>query len=269
MVQELSRLFEAQDPVAFVLFALVCAGWVIVVERVILLQWVYRLDFAEFNTRIRKMLSAGDMSRARSYCLATSKVGLPVIVAKTIDAFETDAFKVRLVAGEEALWFLPRIHRRLSQLPNLATACILLGSLSAVCNLCSCFQLQDGGGLDSGLRQFVFGRGVVDAVLPLALSLGAALFLAFPYGILEAMATRLEGELEHSLAIVLNLLAPEMQPVFGGGALPNAGAMEAAESQPATPPPAEKSAPAAAKGSADDSRHLEHIESVADEEEII
>ncbi len=38
--------------------------------------------------------------------------------------------------------------------------------------------------------------------------------LLLPYGVLDAIASRLESEMEHSIAIIINILAPEMQTVY-------------------------------------------------------
>jgi hypothetical protein len=86
-----------------------------------------------------------------------------------------------------------------------------------------------------------------------------------PYGVLDAMASRLEGEIEHSLTVILNLLAPEMQPVF---------AQPVAVSQPAVgdmakDKVAETEEEAGANGGYKDVASAERSDPVPDEEEII
>ncbi|NBO37757.1 hypothetical protein EBU99_04140 [bacterium] len=212
MIQEMFELFRSREPVPYIILAIFAVGWVIVFERFIVLQLTYRLNFTKFNATIRRMLSAGDLDRARQYCAASGNTGLPLITAKAIEAYENENFRVRMVVSEETLSFMPRIRRRISQLPNLAAVAVLLGALAAVNGVWQSFQMVDG--LELGLKSFAFSRGLSQALTPIALGLAASVFLMIPYGVLDAMASRLEGEIEHSLTVILNLLAPEMQPVF-------------------------------------------------------
>jgi hypothetical protein len=186
-----------------------------------------------------------------------------MITTKAIEAYENENFRVRMVVSEESLAFMPRIRRRISQLPNLAAVAVLLGALAAVNGVWQSFQMVDG--LELGLKSFAFSRGLSQALTPIALGLAASVFLMIPYGVLDAMASRLEGEYEHSLTVILNLLAPEMQPVF---------AQPVGVSQP---PPTEvnsasqnqKEQAYGANGGFQDVASAERSEPVPDEEEII
>lgn len=267
MVQEIFDLFRAREPIPFIIFAMVCVGWIVIVERIILLQLTYRVNFEKFNHTLRKMLAAGDMERARSFCQATGKVGLPMIALKAIETYEADNFRVRMVVSEETLSFMPRIRRRISQLPSLATACILLGALAAVDGVWHSFRMADV--LELGLKNFAFTRGLSHSLTPLALSLLASVTLMLPYGLLDAIASRLEGEIEHSLTMILNLLAPEMQPVFGQPAMQVAGVSPAIAGADASSAPVAEASPTPSKGAYEDVSNNERSEPVPDEEEII
>ncbi len=220
MLAEIFDLFRQDSIIPFVILALILAGWVIVIERLVTLQFLYKINFNSFNMNMKKMLAAGDFDRAKAFCQATSKMGLPLMTARAIDAYESDAYRVRLVLSEEALGFMPRIRRRISQLPNLATGAILLGALAAVHGVWQAFYTAEI--LELGVKTFAFTQGISHSLTPLALSMFAAVLLVIPYGVLEAIASRLEGEIEHSLTIVLNILAPETQPVVAAVAAPAA-----------------------------------------------
>lgn len=220
MLPEIFSLFRQDSVIPFAILALVLVGWVVILERFITLQFIYRVNFKRFNQSMKKMLAAGDLERAKSLCHNTSKTGLPLITARAIEAYETDSFRVRLVLSEETLAFMPRIRRRISQLPNLATGAILLGSLAAIHGVWQAFFTAEI--LELGVKTFAFTQGISHSLTPLALAMFAAVILVLPYGILDAIAARLEGEIEHSLAIVLNILAPETQPVVAAIAAPAA-----------------------------------------------
>lgn len=264
MIQEMFELFRARQPVPYIILAIFAVGWVIVFERFIVLQLTYRLNFGKFNATLRRMLSAGDLDRARQYCAASGNTGLPLIAAKAIEAYETENFRVRMVVSEETLAFMPRIRRRISQLPNLAAVAVLLGALAAVNGVWQSSQMVDG--LELGLKSFAFSRGLSQALTPIALGLGASVFLMIPYGVIDAMASRLEGEIEHSLTVILNLLAPEMQPVF---AQPVAAAQAAAGDAPQAAAGVSDDSVQGAKGGYQDVASAERSDPVPDEEEII
>lgn len=290
MLHEIFALFRAREPIPFLILALVSVGWVIIFERFILLQFLYRVNFRKFNHTLKSMLAAGDTERARNYCLATSKTGLPHMAFKAIESFEKENFKVRMVVSEEALSFMPRVRRRISQLPTLAACAVLLGALAAVHGIWQSFRIADG--LELGLKSFAFTKGLSGALTPLSLALLASVLLMLPYGLLDAIAVRLEGEIEHGLTLVLNLLAPEMQPVFAaapmggghagggaGGGGHGAGGAAAAASLGATQAHASHSSGhgadshdepfVSARGNHEDAEPTDRIESVPDEEEII
>lgn len=267
MLQEVFDLFRSREPIPFVILAFLAIGWMVILERVVILQLVYRVNFKKFNQTLRKMLAAGDLDRARAYCIATSKTGLPLIALKAIETYESDNFRVRAVVSEEALDFMPRIRRRIAQLPALATVAVLLGALAAVNGVWQAFQMADV--LEMGLKNFAFTRGLSNALTPLSLSIVSSILLMFPYGLLDSMAARLEGEIEHSLTIILNLLAPELQPVFGQPMAPVTSSVGAISVDSAPMQSAHEAAPVANKGPYEEVSSGERAEPVPDEEEII
>lgn len=263
LMQAILDLFRARDPIPFVILAFLCVGWMIIFERFFLLQFVYRVNFQKFNWNIRKMLAAGDVERARTFCVATSKTGLPLIAAKAIDAYQTDVLKVRMTVAEETMAFMPKIRRRISQIPNLATVVVLLGALASVHGIWNSFRMSDV--LDQGIKSVAFTSALANALTPLALSIGASILLMLPYGILDAIAARLEGDFEHSLTMILNVLAPETHAVVAAQPAVGAPAMVAETTRA-------EAAPAAAREPAFE-KEEEHVvagaEKFPDEEEII
>jgi biopolymer transport protein ExbB/TolQ len=219
MIHEILDLFRQNSIIPFIILALIVVGWVVVIERFITLQFFYRINFSKFNLNMKKMLAAGDFARAKAFCSSTSKIGLPLITARAIDAYESDAFRVRLVMSEETLGFMPRIRRRISQLPNLASAAVLLGALAAIHGVWQSFHTADV--LELGVKTFAFTQGISQSLTPLALAMAAAVLLVIPYGVLEAIAARVEADIEHSLTVVLNILAPETQPVVAAVGAPS------------------------------------------------
>lgn len=221
MLYDIFTLYRNGEIIPYIILAFLCVGYVIIFEKFFLFQFVYKIPFEKFDQQMKKMLLANDMDRARSFSRSVAKTGLPLLVVKAIDAYEHDPMQVRATLSEEGLRFFPRVRRRMAQLPHFAAVCVILGALAAVAGIWNSFQMVDG--LELGVKSFAFSKGLTLALLPLAISLAAAVLLMFPFGILDAMAWRLESEIEHSLCVVLNILAPDIQPVIASSAPRNEG----------------------------------------------
>ncbi|WP_338636120.1 MotA/TolQ/ExbB proton channel family protein [Spirobacillus cienkowskii] len=217
MLNDIFLMYRNGEIIPFIILAFVAVGYIIIFEKFIVLQFVYRINFEKFNSSMKRMLAANDMERARSFTKATSRTSVPMLTLKAIEAYENDPMRVRSIVSEESLRFFPRIRRRINQLPNLAAACVLLGAIATVQGIWTSFRMVEG--LELGIKSFAFSAGLSHALLPLAISLVSAVLLMLPFGILDAIAWRLEAEMEHSLCVILNILAPEMQPMFTGGVL--------------------------------------------------
>lgn len=265
MVYEILNLFRSGDTISFLILALVCVAWVIIIERFLLLQFVYRVRFSSFNGNIKKMLSGSDFERAKKFCMKVGGTGLPLIVTKAIDAYQNDAFRVRQVVSEETLRFMPRIRRRLTQLPHLATAAVLLGALGAVYGVWQAFQVADV--LELGIKSFAFSAELGRALIPLTLAIGGAVTIMLPYGFLDGISARLEGDIELSLTIVLNILAPEQAAVIT--AQPAVMMAPQVDEQVVSPTEPIAAEPSVASSGGDDNDIIERIDTVPDEEEII
>jgi biopolymer transport protein ExbB/TolQ len=212
MLHDIFNLYRNGEVIPYVILAFLCMGFVIIFEKFFNFQFIYRINFEKFNTQLKKMLLANDLDRARNFSRAMSRTGIPMLTVRAIDSFENDPMRVRATVSEEALRFFPRVRRRMTQLPNLAAACVILGAIAAVYGIWSSFQMVEG--LELGIKSFAFSKGLTLALLPLSISLVASVLLMLPFGILDAMAWRLESEMEHSLCMILNILAPDIQPVM-------------------------------------------------------
>lgn len=268
MLSDIFNLYRNGEVIPFVLLAFLCVGYIIILEKFFVLQVIYKINFQTFNTQLKKMLLANDMERARNFTRAVSKTGLPMLAFRAIEAYEHDPMRVRATLSEEGLRFLPRLRRRLTQLPNLAAASVMLGAIAAVYGIWNSFQMVDG--LEMGIKSFTFAKGLTLALLPLTISLVAAVLLMLPFGLLDAMAWRMESEIEHSLCVILNILAPDIQPVMAMAAPPPEAPPQRSP-EPAfqtPPPPAAEHKTQSTKGGHDEPAQSKPA-SIPDEEEII
>jgi biopolymer transport protein ExbB len=268
MIHDIFTMYRNGEVIPYIMLAFVCVGYVIILEKFMAIQFLYKINFEKYNEQIKKMLLANDLDRARSYSRATSKTGVPMLVVRSIEAYEQDPLRVRATASVEGLRFFPRIRRRLTQLPNLAAAVIILGALGTIHGVWSSFQMVEG--LEIGIKSFTLAASLSRALLPIAIALLAAILLMLPFGILDSMAWRLESEMELSMCLVLNILSPEMQSFFTQSSVSSAPSFRE-ESEPAFSeqiPSVSSKTGAAAKGSSNDV-HAKTAAPIPDEEEII
>jgi biopolymer transport protein ExbB/TolQ len=207
MLHEIYEILKYQYNIPYIILAVTIVGMIIILERFIILQFIYRINFPQFNKAMRKFLDSRDFNHAKSYCFSTSKTGLPMIAVRAIETHEDNADRIKGYMSEAALDFIPRIRKRINQLPNLAAVCIMLGALGTIEGMWVSFQSAEI--LEFGVKSLAFSRGVSESLIPLIFSLICAVVLIIPYGILDSIAYRLEGEIEHSLCVLNNILAPE------------------------------------------------------------
>jgi len=212
MIQNIVEMFRTGQPLLYILCGVWCVGLVIIFERLIVLKFVYTIDFTKFNHRIKQMLLAQDIERAQSLCQAFSATSLPRMVYQSLRDYQGDTARLQALLHEESLRFLPHVRRRLSQLPHLASLCALLGAAGSVYSVWHAFEMAKGWEL--GIKSLVFASSMTHALLPLFLALAAAATLVAAFGVLDAIAVRLEGEIEHGMWVVLNTFEPRHTPVF-------------------------------------------------------
>jgi biopolymer transport protein ExbB len=238
---------------------------VIFFERLVMLQFVYHIDFKKFLLNLKKIVKADDMDRAITLCKNVSHTSLPYISLRALEAAETDPTRIRGTIEEEAMDFLPKLENRLSALPAIATLIMLIGILGTIDALWSAFHSVDV--LDTAKKQGTLAQGVSTSLSSTAVALIFGIALLAGYAILKGMAVHLTERLHHGVAVLTNLLVPQESLSY----------MAVAPSQPVSehaPTPSassdqQPSKPGNAAPQADESFDDVSIEDIKDEEEII
>ncbi len=232
----------------------------IVVERFIMLNYAYNLNFKKFITNVRKALSAEDFDRAKAICKSASKTSFPQITLKAIDAASRDINSIKGVIEEETLDFLPRIESRLMALPAVATAMLFLGILGTIDGLWTTFNSVDV--LDTFKKQATIAHGISGSLNPTAIGLFMCMFVLFLHQYLKSKALELTEKIHYGITVLTNVLVPNQPMAAFAPMAPapfNAGAganQEVGES-------------AFEETSGDDAFDSSEVEDIKDEEEII
>ncbi|MCX6124915.1 MAG: MotA/TolQ/ExbB proton channel family protein, partial [Proteobacteria bacterium] len=140
MFNEIAASFQHGNPYITMMLVLGFFSCVITFERIIMLQFVYFLDFGKFLSNLRKILASDDTTRAISFCRGVSHTSLPYIARRALEAAESDPTTVRGVLEEETVDFLPRVEARVGILMAISTLILLTGVLGAIDSLWNTFH---------------------------------------------------------------------------------------------------------------------------------
>ena len=248
------------------IFALGFIGSVIMIERFVMLQVVYYIDFAKFLANFKKIIQAEDLVRAINLCKSASHTSLPHISLKAIEAAERDPTTVRGTIEEETIDFLPKIESRLSALPALTTLILLIGVLGTLDGLWEAFASIEV--LDTAEKQARLSQGIAGSLNPTALALILCMVFLSAYQLLKSIAVKLTERIHYGITILVNLLVPQEVGYIAQPAM----------AAPMAPPPAPEPVEDLAESDDDETEEEEEdddsfddaaVEDIKDEEEII
>lgn len=263
MFNEIAASFQRGNPYITIILILGFVSCVITFERIIMLQFVYFLDFGKFLSNLKKILSSDDTSRAISFCKGVGNTSLPYIARRALEAAETDPTTVRGVLEEESVDFLPRIENRIGILMAISTLILLTGVLGAIDSLWNTFHAVSV--LDTAKKQASLGQEIASALNPAAFGVLLSMIVLVGYYISRSLAVRLTEKIHHGLTVLHNLLVPAEVASFMPVAM-GAPVSSAAVSEPAA---VTQTAEAAPQGGTDANFDDASVEDIRDEEEII
>jgi len=263
MFNEIAASFQQGNSYITAMLILGFVACVITFERIIMLQFVYFLDFTKFLSNLKKILSSDDTARAISFCKGVGNTSLPYIARRALEAAESDPTTVRGILEEEAVDFLPRIESRIGVLMAMSTLILLTGVLGAIDSLWTTFHAVSV--LDTAKKQASLGAEIASALNPAAFGVFLSMLVLVGYYISRSMAVRLTERIHHGLTVLHNLLVPteiaSYMPVSMGTPAPVAAGTESVAHET----PAETPAQGGTNANFDDSA----VEDIRDEEEII
>ncbi len=207
MWSQLALSFQHGDRYIYIMLALAFVGVVLIFERLVMLQFVYHIDFKKFLDNLRKMVLAEDLPRAISFCKKISSSSLPRVSVKALEAAESDPSRVRGIIEEETLDLLPKIEARITAIPAVATVVFLIGILGTIDSLWITFNSVDI--LDTAKKQATAAQGVAASLNYTAMGLLVCMVLLFGHQIVRGIALRLTHQLQHGTAVLTNLVAPQ------------------------------------------------------------
>jgi biopolymer transport protein ExbB len=264
MFSEIASSFQKGNPYLLFMLFLSFLATAITFERIIMLQFVYHLDFSKFLSNFRKLLSAEDTSRAMSFCKSVSGTSLPGIARRALEAAESDPTTIRGAIEEETIDFLPRIESRVGFLLAISTFIMLTGVLGAIDSLWNTFH--NISVLDTTQKQASLGLDIARALNPAAFGVLLSMLVLMGYYLVRSMALRLTERMHYGITVLNNLLIPpevaSYMPVAMAAPAP-VQTNQSALTNDSTPTPTPE-------GGAPDANFADSsVEDIRDEEEII
>lgn len=228
MWTHLATELQLGNPYVIAMMVLGFFGLTILIERFIMLQFVYSIDFKKFINSLKTSVLAEDIDRALQVCTRTSSTSLPLISKKALEAAEKDPSTVKGTIEEETVFFLPQIERRLSTLPTLSTMILLLGILATIDGLWSAFDSIVI--LDTAQKQARLSNGIAGSLNPTATGLLICMVFLAGNQVLRSLANRVVDQTQYGVTILQNLLVPQEVATIGAPVM-------AAAPAPVSPPP--------------------------------
>jgi len=212
MWAELALSFKQGNIYVLTMFAIGFVAAVVFFERLVMVQFVYNINFDRFLLNIRRAIAAEDLDRAVSLCKNAGRTSLPLIALKALEAAEADPTTVRGAIEEETIHFLPRLEARLTFLPALATLAMLIGVLGTLDGIWSTFHSIDV--LDSAKKQATVAKGLAGSLNPMAMGILISALAIFAQQILKGFAIRVIERIHLGVSVLNNLLVPSESTAF-------------------------------------------------------
>ena len=231
---------------------------VIAIERIILLTFVYNINYVKFLNNLRKLLSSKEYSKAIQFCRKTSRTSVPYIAQHAITAYENDPSKAQATLEEQTLEFLPRIETRISWLPVFATVVLFLGILATIDQLWWAFYSFDV--LNTSQKQLTLSSYISKSLNPTAGALVLSSTIFIIHQILKSSALKIIDYTHYSITVISNLLESNRKEI-----LEEVKTTKAQKSKP----PSEKQTQTSKPESDEKNESTQNIDTPRDEEEIL
>ena len=206
MWNELAIHLQRGNPYLIAIVCLTFLAVVFIIERFLMLSFVYNIKFAKFLSQLRNMIQAKDFDRAITLCKSTSSIAFPQIALRALEASENDPTTVKGVLEESTLEFLPRIEVRVHILPTLATLILLTGVLGTIDAIWDSFHSL--AILDTVQKQMTLAAGITGSLTYTVFSLLSCMLILFCHQFIRGLATSLLDSIHLGVTSLHNQLVP-------------------------------------------------------------
>lgn len=199
------RAFSEGGFVMYVILVIAVLTLILVIERFIALKSL-RVDKKEFSDQIFKMVIAGDIRQAISYCDSRStplsntvKSGLVQVMNKRPDE------EVQVAMDASVLREMPKLEGMTSFLAVLGNIAVLAGLLGTIIGMIGSFRAVSSA--DPATKAQLLSEGISHALNCTGFGLTVAIAAISFYGLFQHMIQKSENELLETSMSLMNLVA--------------------------------------------------------------
>ncbi len=199
------RAFSEGGFVMYVILVIAVITLILVIERFIALKSL-RVDKKEFSDQVFKMIVAGDIRQAISFCDTKStplsntvKSGLVQVMNKRPDE------EVQVAMDASVLREMPKLEGFTSFLAVLGNIAVLAGLLGTIIGMIGSFRAVSSA--DPATKATMLSEGISHALNCTGFGLTVAIVAILFYGLFQHMIQRSENELLETSMSLMNLVA--------------------------------------------------------------
>ena len=199
------RAFSEGGFVMYVILVIAVLTLILVIERFIALKSL-RVDKKEFSDQIFKMIIAGDIRQAISFCDSKStpmsntvKSGLVQVMNKRPDE------EVQVAMDASVLREMPKLKGMTSFLAVLGNIAVLAGLLGTIIGMIGSFRAVSSA--DPATKAQLLSEGISHALNCTGFGLTVAIAAILFYGLFQHMIQKSENELLETSMSLMNTVA--------------------------------------------------------------
>jgi len=180
----------------------------VIIERFVML-FRYKINGEAFMAQVQKLVMQNNIDRAIKLCNAAPEKVLAKVVKAGLQRAQKSEIEITNAVEEATLEVLPKINKRLPNLPILANVATLMGLLGTIIGMISAFHgLQE---VSAENRQAVLSNGIAVAMYTTAFGLLVAIPTLLCHIVLTNMARGIVDDIDLYSAKLENLLIARLR----------------------------------------------------------
>jgi len=181
----------------------------IIIDRIIALFFLYRIDVDAFVRVVINLLENNDFNKAAGLCKAT-KAPIARICRAGISKANEGSMEISTAIDEELMRATPLLEKRIASLWSLANLATLIGLLGTIFGLIRAFTAL--AAVSPEQKAAFLARGISEAMNNTAVGLAIAIICIIGHLILSGTGKKMVGDLEVGAVTFENYLTLRESP---------------------------------------------------------
>lgn len=213
MAAELLENFIPGRPGWFFLWVLLLVlvfAVAIAIERAIYIFVKSNINAPKFMAEIRKLVKAGEYSKALNLCERAKDRALPKVIShgleKVANSESVDFRSIQNSVDEGMLEVIPRLQERTPFLAMIGNVATLIGLMGTIYGLILSFKSVSAAGIDSAEKARLLAAGISTAMNTTFMGLFVAIPTILIYTFIHSKTTKIIDEIDEHTVKLINLI---------------------------------------------------------------